>query len=151
MQKERDGRTLLLVEDNKEIRTILSEVFQGKGYQVLEAGNGAEAYAILEQEDNLVNVVLTDLRMPSMDGIEFATKLNSDIRFSRIPVVLLSATPMSNSSDALRFFDALLVKPCPFSVLISTVESVQQVRSAKPTLNATIPFGIEVLSPARAN
>ncbi|MFJ3058234.1 response regulator [Herbaspirillum sp. NPDC087042] len=126
MQEKRDGRTLLLVEDNKEIRTIFSDVFQGEGYQVLEAGNGAEAYAILEQENNLVNVVLTDLRMPSMDGMEFAKKLDSDIRFSRIPIVLLSATPMPNSSHALRFFDALLIKPCPINLLISTVNAVQK-------------------------
>nr|WP_198984931.1 response regulator [Herbaspirillum sp. ASV7] len=126
MQKTPGGRTLLLVEDDKEIRAICSEVFQGEGYQVLEAGNGAEAYAILEQDNNIVDVVLTDLRMPSMDGMEFAKKLYSDIRFSGIPIILLSATPIPNSSHALRFFDALLIKPCPFSVLISTVDAVQK-------------------------
>ena len=45
--------------------------------------------------------------------------------FSAIPVVLLSATPMSNSWQALEVFSALLTKPCSFEHLLSTIESVQ--------------------------
>lgn len=118
-------RTLLIVEDNQDVRGILSEVFQADGYRVLEANNGKEGYDILINSGVAVSVVLTDLRMPVMDGMEFATLLKNDPRFSSIPVVLLSATPLKNSWGALEVFKALLVKPCAFSVLISTVESVQ--------------------------
>lgn len=70
-------------------------------------------------------MVLTDLRMPVMDGLELATRIKGDERFSAIPVVLLSATPMSNSWQALEVFSALLTKPCSFEHLLSTIESVQ--------------------------
>lgn len=75
--------------------------------------------------DEPVDVVLTDLRMPIMDGLEFATLLKNDSRFSSIPIVLLSATPLKNSWQALRVFDALLVKPCSFDVVVSAVQGVQ--------------------------
>ncbi len=119
------GRTLLIVEDSQDVRKIFLEAFQNEGYQVLEAQNGREAYDLMMSFGKLVNVVLTDLRMPVMDGLEFAALLKSDPRFSRIPVVLLSATPMKNSWKALDVFSALLVKPCSLSVLVRTVQSVQ--------------------------
>lgn len=62
------GRTILLVEDNVDVRTIFSEVFKNEGYRVLEATNGREAYDLMMGSDDSVNVVLTDLRMPIMDG-----------------------------------------------------------------------------------
>jgi len=125
MEKANRGRILLIVEDNCDVRAIFSEVFQTEGYRVLEAENGREAYDMMIGSDESVNVVLTDLRMPIMDGLEFATLLKNDSRFSSIPIVLLSATPLKNSWQALRVFDALLVKPCSFDVVVSAVQSVQ--------------------------
>lgn len=119
------GRTILLVEDNVDVRTIFSEVFKNEGYRVLEATNGREAYDLMMGSDGSVNVVLTDLRMPIMDGLELATLLKNNPRFSSIPIVLLSATPLKNSWRALKAFDALLVKPCLFAEVVSTVKAVQ--------------------------
>ncbi|EIJ45861.1 receiver domain-containing protein [Herbaspirillum sp. GW103] len=119
------ARTLLIVEDNKDVRTIFAEVFQGAGYQVLEAGNGEDALALMASTGAPVDVVLTDLRMPVMDGFELASRIKADVRFSTIPVVLLSATPMSNSWQALGVFAALLTKPCSFEQLLTTIEAVQ--------------------------
>jgi len=119
------GRTILLVEDNVDVRTIFSEVFKNEGYRVLEATNGREAYDLMMGSDDSVNVVLTDLRMPIMDGLELATLLKNNQRFSSIPIVLLSATPLKNSWRALEVFDALLVKPCLFDEVVSTVKAVQ--------------------------
>lgn len=119
------GRTILLVEDNVDVRTIFSEVFKNEGYRVLEATNGREAYDLMMGSDDSVNVVLTDLRMPIMDGLELATLLKNNPRFSSIPIVLLSATPLKNSWRALEVFDALLVKPCLFADVVSTVKAVQ--------------------------
>jgi len=125
MNPSSHARTLLIVEDNKDVRNIFAEVFQGVGYHVIEAGNGEEALALMAHEHTAVSVVLTDLRMPVMDGLELATRIKGDERFSSIPVVLLSATPMSNSWQALEVFSALLTKPCSFEHLLSTIESVQ--------------------------
>lgn len=116
--------TILIVEDNEDVRSIFAEVFEGKGYHVLQAGDGAEALRVINSADGIVDVVLTDLRMPVMNGVEFASELKHDPRFGHIPVVLLSATPTKDSWQARKLFAALLIKPCPFSTLLPVVEAV---------------------------
>lgn len=117
--------TLMIVEDNPDVRSIFAEVFEGVGYQVLEAANGEDALAQMASVHEPVDVVLTDLRMPVMDGLELATRIKGDARLCTIPVVLLSATPMVNSWQALEVFSALLTKPCSFDQLLATIEAVQ--------------------------
>jgi len=117
--------TLLIVEDDKDVRAIFAELFAQAGYNVLESSNGSEAYDMLLNVSVKVDIVLTDLRMPVMNGLELAIKIKNDPHFSSIPVVLLSATPMQNSWEARKIFDAVLAKPCPLSLLLSTVATVQ--------------------------
>lgn len=116
--------TVLVVEDNSEVRALYSEVLRSDGYRVLEAENGTLALSVLLDHAADVDVILTDLRMPLMDGLEFAEILKADGRFSAIPLVLLSATPMTNSWHARKNFAALLTKPCPLPLLLSTIEAV---------------------------
>jgi CheY-like chemotaxis protein len=125
-------RGLLIVEDESDVRSIFAETFSEQGYRVLEASNGAEAYAMMQCPTAAVDVVLTDLRMPVMDGLEFARKVKSNSQLSAVPIVLLSATPMTNSWQARQIFDALLVKPCPLQLLVSTIEAVQTAQNGDP-------------------
>jgi len=129
---QRRQRSLLIVEDESDVRSIFAEIFSEQGYRVLEASNGAEAYAMMQCPAAAVDVVLTDLRMPVMDGLEFARKVKSDSQLSAVPIVLLSATPMTNSWQARQIFDALLVKPCPLQLLVSTLEAVQASQNGDP-------------------
>ncbi|MCI1015026.1 response regulator [Herbaspirillum sp. C7C2] len=129
---QRRQRSLLIVEDEPDVRSIFAETFSERGYRVLEASNGAEAYAMMQCPAAPVDVVLTDLRMPIMDGLEFARKVKSDSQLSAVPIVLLSATPMTNSWQARQIFDALLVKPCPLQLLVSTLEAVQASQNGDP-------------------
>lgn len=76
--------TILVVDDETALRKAIALDFKRRGYQVLEAGNGRDAFEIVKS--NKVNVVLTDVRMPGGDGVEFLDRLrglNSDI-----PVVM---------------------------------------------------------------
>jgi len=125
-------RGLLIVEDESDVRSIFAETFSEQGYRVLEASNGAEAYAMMQCPTAVVDVVLTDLRMPVMDGLEFARKVKSNSQLSAVPIVLISATPMINSWQARQIFDALLVKPCPLQLLVSTIEAVQTAQNGDP-------------------
>ncbi|WP_288392542.1 response regulator [uncultured Herbaspirillum sp.] len=124
MEPTGTGRTLLVVEDNVEVSSLFSAVLAIEGYTVIEARNGVKALELMEQHS--VDVILTDLKMPVMDGLEFAQKVKADERFVHIPIVLLSATPMTNSGEALQTFSALLTKPCPLEEVILTVNRVQQ-------------------------
>ena len=62
--------TVLVVEDDPDIRQVVSEILDSAGYNVLQTSNGAEALTILEDEHP--HVILLDMRMPVMDGWEFA-------------------------------------------------------------------------------
>jgi CheY-like chemotaxis protein len=124
MQRTEFARTILVVEDNTDVRSLFCEVLRAEGYEVLEAANGAQAYELLLDQRPRVNVVLTDLRMPVMDGLALAAKLKSHDQLASIPIVLLSATPMKNSWQARENFAALLTKPCAFPLLLSTIEAV---------------------------
>jgi two-component system cell cycle sensor histidine kinase/response regulator CckA len=81
--------TVLVVDDEDNLRAVIRRLLQGEGYGVLEAENGASALQVLEEEtDHEVGLVLTDLRMPVMDGRELASVL-ARLR-PRLPVVFMS-------------------------------------------------------------
>ena len=99
-------------------------MLRSEGYYVVEAENGAAALTLLEAGGMHVHAILTDLRMPVMDGLTFAKMLKGRARFSTIPIILLTATPIVNSWRARENFTALLTKPCALGVLMSTIEAV---------------------------
>lgn len=83
------GPTVLIVEDEDALRATIRRLLQGEGYTVLEAENGANALQILSSEDTSgVALVLTDLRMPVMDGRQLAAAL-ARVR-PTLPIVFMS-------------------------------------------------------------
>jgi two-component system, chemotaxis family, chemotaxis protein CheY len=81
--------TLLVVEDNPDLRSALVEVLTDEGYSVLSAENGEEALQVLSGVT--VEAILLDLEMPFMDGREFLRRRVKSPELSAIPVVVLSA------------------------------------------------------------
>lgn len=124
MSETRSRRIILLVEDDQDVRALYAEVLRSEGYCVVEAENGSAALSILEIEDMHVHAILTDLRMPVMDGLAFARTLKGRAQFSTIPIVLLTATPIANAWHAREYFAALLTKPCALSLLLSTIDAL---------------------------
>ncbi len=80
--------TILLVDDNYDFIKFLSESLS-KQYHVLKAMNGKQALGVLEKED--VDLVVSDIMMPEMDGLELCATIKNDIRYSHIPIILLTA------------------------------------------------------------
>ena len=79
----RGSERILLVEDEDSLRTFTSEVLKRSGYKVLEAKNGGEAYLIYKKQENPIELVITDVIMPQMGGVELAEnlhKINSDLK-----------------------------------------------------------------------
>lgn len=80
--------TILIVDDSKDIRTYIADFFRSD-FNVLEACNGMEALHICIQQQ--IDVIISDVMMPKMDGITFCQQIKSNLRTSHIPIILLSA------------------------------------------------------------
>jgi hypothetical protein len=81
-------RTILLAEDEEMVRELAIEIFQGAGYTVLDAPNGADALAVCDRHEGRIDLLVTDMVMPGMDGIELARRV-CDSR-PGIPVLFMS-------------------------------------------------------------
>lgn len=79
---------MLIVDDNREIRLLLNSIFNGE-YQIIEARNGEEGLALAKKEQP--DIIISDVMMPEMDGLEMTAKLKSDFETSHIPIILLTA------------------------------------------------------------
>jgi len=67
--------TVLVVEDDPAVREYASHVLKSRGYKLLDASNGVEAIAIVEQKLDAVDIIVTDVKMPEMGGVELARRL----------------------------------------------------------------------------
>jgi signal transduction histidine kinase/CheY-like chemotaxis protein len=83
-----DAETILLVEDNEGVRTLITEVFQQKGYSLLVARDAEHALEILAGEEEAVDLVISDIVMPAMSGPELARRLGP--RFPRMRFLFIS-------------------------------------------------------------
>ncbi|GMQ88310.1 MAG: hypothetical protein BMS9Abin08_1546 [Gammaproteobacteria bacterium] len=92
-------RTLLLVDDEPNILKALRRLLHNDGYRILTAGSGREGLALLE--DNDVNVIISDQRMPHMTGVEFLTKVK-DLYPQTVRIVLSAYSDFSVFTDAIN-------------------------------------------------
>lgn len=104
-------QTLLLVEDNAEMREYLKMLLDSAGYSVLEAENGAIGIALARE--TIPDLVISDVMMPEMDGYELTSVLKNDLLTSHIPIVLLTAKGKAEQKieGYRRGADAYLPKP----------------------------------------
>jgi two-component system, cell cycle response regulator DivK len=115
------GERVLIVEDNEKNMKLVRDVLQATGYSTLEATTGEEAVELaLLQAPALV---LMDVQLPGIDGVEALEQLRQDQRTASIPVLALTAQAMSGDRD--RFldagFDGYLSKPVDVAELIEAV------------------------------
>jgi len=117
---------VLVVDDEDDIRWAIEEILQGEGYATVGARNGAEALEMLRMNLGLPRLILLDLMMPEMDGWEFLTRIDDDVRLHRIPVALMSAhdsvkKALDKHREEARPMRLLFPKPLNLLRLISTV------------------------------
>src|SRR4051812_6738493 len=108
--------TVLIVDDDSEVRQLLADGFRCSGHDVLEAGDGRKALDLLAAGIR-PDVIVLDVIMPVMDGLTFLVHKRNTSEFSGIPVVIVSATahgPIDGANCVLR-------KPFDLDDLVSTV------------------------------
>lgn len=145
-----DGRKkLLIVEDNKEFRTFLKEQLE-EFYQVLEAADGEEGerYAIEQNPD----LIISDIMMPKVDGIELCRRIKTNVQTSHIPVILLTA----RTADDIKInsyevgADSYMSKPFNFDMLMVRIEKlIEQQEKRKQEFSKNIevnPSSITITS-----
>lgn len=119
--------TILIVEDNEELRLFLTSQL-GKYYQILTANDGAEAMEILKK--HLVNLIVSDVMMPLMDGLELCKAIKQNIETCHIPIILLTAkTTLSNKIEGLKNgADAYIEKPFAMPHLLVQINNLLESR-----------------------
>ena len=107
---DEDSSIVLIIEDSDDMRLYVKDILE-KNYRILEAENGAEGFKLAAEY--IPDLVITDVMMPEMDGLEFCQKLKSDERTSHIPVIMLTAKAEDkNKLEGLETgADAYLTKP----------------------------------------
>ncbi len=113
--------TILLVEDEAALRFAICEFLESNGYKVLAAGSGTEAIQMVEQHTGTIDVILTDLVMPGMDGIDLVTALASHC--SGMHIMYMSGYT-ERAEELLDAGAVLLKKPFSLSELASKLRSV---------------------------
>jgi two-component system cell cycle response regulator DivK len=106
-----DPPLVLIVDDSEKNRKLARDVLRAAGFRTLEAATGDEAIAVAATQRP--DLILLDLRLPDMDGTDVARTLRGGSETGRIPVVALSASPLTGGSDRLLAmgFDGYLQKP----------------------------------------
>ncbi|WP_437550300.1 response regulator [Sorangium sp. So ce367] len=119
---EKTGR-ILVVEDDLDIRSILTQLLMFEGYDVEEAADGAEALALLRR-DAPPALILLDLMMPVMDGWQLRAELQRDPSLASIPVVIVSADVRVEQEASRLRVAGLLKKPLQIEPLLELVHRI---------------------------
>jgi len=110
-------KTVLVVDEDSEMRFTLRLLLERGGYQVVEAADGVAAVHALNA--SLPDLVLTDLKMPRLDGAELIVRLRSDEATSSLPIVLITAHGVLPETAELA--DAIVPKPVAPERVVETV------------------------------
>jgi len=117
-------RNILVVDDNPDIITIVRNILEGRGYAVQSAVNGREVFTRLGE--GRPDVIILDIMMPGMDGLEVLSKLREDPETATIPVILLTAK--SQYEDILEGYrlgtDYYITKPFTSTQIINGINLV---------------------------
>jgi two-component system, cell cycle sensor histidine kinase and response regulator CckA len=109
--------TVLVVEDEESVRRMCARVLEGEGYRVLTAGDGLQALDLLESDGADIQLVITDLQMPRMSGLQLSARLASSR--TALPVMFISGYNLERPTDR-----RILAKPFKPSDLVAVVQSM---------------------------
>jgi two-component system, chemotaxis family, chemotaxis protein CheY len=118
------GKTIMSVDDSVSVRQMVSFTLKEAGYDVVEAEDGKDALAKLK--GSAVNMIITDLNMPNMDGIEFIKNVRADSALKFIPIVMLTTESQDSKKQEGKAAGATgwIVKPFKPDQLMTVVKKV---------------------------
>lgn len=123
MPQDENRKSILVVDDNNDMRTFLQSIL-AEEYTVWQAGDGEEAFQMAKQ--HRLDIVITDLMMPNVDGLELTENLKTDMSTSHIPVILLTAkSAIESRLQALEYgADDYITKPFSPEYLLARIDNI---------------------------
>jgi CheY-like chemotaxis protein len=118
-----DGRYILIVEDDADLRSVEAEVLGAEGFDVRTASDGIEALEAIETSGTPA-LILLDLRMPRLNGWDLAARLRSNEKLRSVPIVVVAAHLAIAQEAAVIGARAWLHKPVSIDHLLSVVRSI---------------------------
>jgi two-component system, chemotaxis family, chemotaxis protein CheY len=118
------AKKILIVDDSESVRMIARIALREQGYEVVEAGNGVEALQQLDAER--VNLVISDVNMPEMDGITLLKQIKASAKHKFMPIIMLTTEAGQDKKDEGRAAGAKawITKPFQPNVLIAAVSKL---------------------------
>lgn len=125
---KKNEKSLLIIEDDEEIRGFLKDYFT-QAYKILEASDGSEGLDIAQAHHP--DLIISDIMMPGIDGIELCRQLKQNMRTSHIPIILLTAkTSLQHQKEGIETgADAYITKPFSPEILSLTTANLLKSRS----------------------
>ncbi|GAU09901.1 response regulator [Desulfoplanes formicivorans] len=116
-------KVVLVVEDDELNLKLVRELLEFSGFETLEATNGLEALAMIRKERP--SLVLMDIQMPTMDGLEATRRIKADAQTRDIPVVALTSSAMKGDREAILAAgcDAYMSKPIDIHRLLDLIKA----------------------------
>lgn len=117
-------KTIMAIDDSASLRQMVSVVLRGGGYQVIESVDGLDALSKLKGQQ--LDLFLTDVNMPKMDGFELTRKIRAMPAYKFVPIVLLTteSTPEKKQQGKAAGATAWIVKPFNPDQLLAVVKKV---------------------------
>jgi signal transduction histidine kinase/ligand-binding sensor domain-containing protein/DNA-binding response OmpR family regulator len=143
-----DKQTVLVVEDDPALLNFIYKSLLEDGYQAIKAVNGADAFTQLE--NHKVDIIISDVMMPVMDGIVFCSTLKKDINYCHIPVILLTAKTNSDAEiEGLESgADAYIPKPFKWKQISLITKNLLELRTNLKQHFAQHPFAASDILPS---
>lgn len=125
-ERKAESSTVLLVDDDINVRNISAEALSDMGYEVFTAEDGVTALKMYDQHRERINLVITDIVMPVMGGFEMAKRLRQ--YDSNLPVIFITGydPEQANIPESLMAHSAILTKPFPIKLLEETIQSMRE-------------------------
>lgn len=111
--------TLLVVDDDRDLRELYAEALRGEGFEVIEAGTGIQGVALARSHHP--DLILMDVSMPGMNGIDATARLKAEAETRDIPVIAVTAISYDDRKS--HTFDAFLAKPITINRLVREVRN----------------------------
>lgn len=124
---------ILVVDDDDDVRILLRHILS-ENYSVLEARNGKEGFD--EAKSKNPDLILSDILMPEMDGIQFCTKIKNDPALKDIPFILITARTSIERDGDTADVDDFLAKPCDPGELLKRVKNIITLKKQKKIINS---------------